>query len=83
MYVLIAVFLLAAGTGLQAEKLPEWMLPLRDAVYEQQLKADEVEPLYRAAKTAAQSITPVRHWIWPFPVANILWGGSYKTRQTG
>lgn len=54
MYVLIAVFFLAAGTGLQAEKLPEWMLPLRDAVYEQQLKADEVEPLYRAAKTAAQ-----------------------------
>jgi tetratricopeptide (TPR) repeat protein len=50
----MVLFLLAAGYGLRAENLPEWMLPLREAVYEQQLKAEEIEPLYRAAKVAAQ-----------------------------
>jgi len=54
MCILIVVLLLAAGTGLQAESLPEWMLPLREAVYEQRLKPDEVEQLYHAAQAAAQ-----------------------------
>jgi len=54
MGVLIVVFLLTAGTGLQAESLPEWMIPLREAFYEQKLQVDEVMPLYLAAKAAAQ-----------------------------
>jgi tetratricopeptide (TPR) repeat protein len=50
----VVFFLLAAGPDLHAESLPEWMLPLREAVYEQKLKANEVEPLYRAARASAQ-----------------------------
>ena len=46
----IAVFL---PTSLRAESLPEWLIPLREAVYEQQLNSDEIEPLYLAVKTTA------------------------------
>ena len=40
--------------SLNAETTPEWMIPLRVAVYEQKLNAGEIEPLYFAAKTAAE-----------------------------
>ncbi|MDR0290915.1 MAG: tetratricopeptide repeat protein [Treponema sp.] len=53
MRVLVLLFLLAAGLGLWAENLPAWLIPLREAVYEQTLTADEVRPLYLAAKAAA------------------------------
>jgi tetratricopeptide (TPR) repeat protein len=48
------MFLFLAGIGLRAESLPEWIIPLREAVYEQELKADEVRPLYQTVKTAVQ-----------------------------
>jgi len=38
---------------LSAQNLPEWMIPLRDSIYEQILTADEIVPLYDAAKSAA------------------------------
>jgi tetratricopeptide (TPR) repeat protein len=50
---LILLFLFTAGFGLWAESTSEWILPLREAIYEQKLKADDVKPLYQAAKTAA------------------------------
>jgi tetratricopeptide (TPR) repeat protein len=53
MRILVLLFLFSAGIGLWAESLPEWIIPLREAIYEQELKADEVRPLYQAAKTAA------------------------------
>ena len=34
--------------------MPEWLVPLREAVYEQELKADEIIPLYRAAVAASR-----------------------------
>ena len=55
MRVPIVFLLLTAGFGLRAEALPEWMVPLRDAIYEQKLKADEIVPLYRAARNTAQA----------------------------
>ena len=36
-------------------ELPDWYLPLREAVYEQNLKADEITPLYGAAKARAEN----------------------------
>jgi len=51
------MFLLTAGFGLQAERLPDWMLPLREAVYEQLLTANETRPLYLAATAAARNHT--------------------------
>ena len=55
MRVLMMLLLLTAGFGLWAEAMPEWMVPLRDAIYEQKLKADDIIPLYHTAKTAAQA----------------------------
>ena len=46
--------LLTAGLGLSAESLPQWLIPLREAVYEQQLSAQEIRPLYLTTKTQAQ-----------------------------
>ena len=43
-----------AGLALWGDALPEWLVPLREAIYEQKLKADEVVPLYRAAQAAAR-----------------------------
>jgi len=41
--------LVAANFSLWSEALPEWLVPLREAIYEQKLKADEIKPLYQAA----------------------------------
>ena len=38
----------------EAQNLPQWMISLRDAVYEQELTANNIAPLYNAAKTAAR-----------------------------
>jgi len=54
---LLSLLLLTASFGLWGEALPEWMVLLRDAIYEQKLKADEIVPLYRSAKTEAQEQT--------------------------
>jgi len=45
---------MTAGCALWGEALPEWLVPLREAIYEQKLKADEIGPLYRAAQTSAR-----------------------------
>jgi tetratricopeptide (TPR) repeat protein len=55
MRVFTLLFLLAAG-WLRAENLPEWLFTLREAVYEQKLNADDVRPLYQAAKASAQEL---------------------------
>ena len=47
------LLLAAICASLQAERSPEWMLPLRDAVYGQSLAADEVRSLYLEASAAA------------------------------
>jgi tetratricopeptide (TPR) repeat protein len=50
----LLLFLFATGFSLRAESTPEWILPLREAIYEQKIGADDVKPLYQAAKTAVQ-----------------------------
>lgn len=49
-----AFVLLPAASWLHAGGLPDWFLPLRDAIYEQQLQASEVAPLFRATKAKAE-----------------------------
>ena len=46
--------LLAAATVAQAERQPEWMLPLREAIFEQVLSADQVRPIYLDAVERAR-----------------------------
>ena len=52
---MLALLLPAFCAGLWAENLPEWLVPLREAVYEQKLNADQIKTLYLAAKTAANA----------------------------
>jgi tetratricopeptide (TPR) repeat protein len=42
------------GMASYAEVLPDWFLPLREAVYEQKLTADGMAPLYRETKRQAE-----------------------------
>jgi tetratricopeptide (TPR) repeat protein len=49
-----AIFLGVLGLTVYADVLPDWFLPLREAIYEQKLTADEVVPLYREAKRRAE-----------------------------
>jgi tetratricopeptide (TPR) repeat protein len=42
--------LVAYADAAYADSLPDWFLPLRETIYEQKLKADEVVPLYREVK---------------------------------
>jgi tetratricopeptide (TPR) repeat protein len=51
--ILTACFCICAYTG-YADAFPDWFLPLRDAIYEQNLKADQVAPLYREVKGRAE-----------------------------
>jgi len=46
-------FLLFAYTGAAAQALQEWIVPLREAVYEQNLKAAEIKPVYQDAIAAS------------------------------
>ena len=52
---ILALFFPAFCVGLWAENLQEWLIPLREAVYEQKLDADEIRPLYNVAKAAANA----------------------------
>ncbi|MDR3325647.1 MAG: hypothetical protein LBS82_06675 [Spirochaetaceae bacterium] len=46
----------AADVALYTDELPEWLVPLREAVYEQRLAAGEVVPIYRAAFERADGL---------------------------
>jgi tetratricopeptide (TPR) repeat protein len=45
----------AAHSAAGGETLPDWFIPLRDGGYEQNLKADEIVPLYRNARQRAEA----------------------------
>jgi tetratricopeptide (TPR) repeat protein len=53
--ILLSLFLLLGGVPVSGETLPEWFIPLREAIYEQQLTADEIEPMYREISDRARS----------------------------
>ena len=42
------------SAGVFAQSLPDWFIPLREAVYEQKLKADEIVPVYREVSDRAR-----------------------------
>jgi tetratricopeptide (TPR) repeat protein len=47
--------MLLAAVNLYSLEPPDWFIPLREAIYEQELKADEIVVLYNAVKTRAES----------------------------
>jgi len=52
-FLLMLFFALVGPFMATAENLPEWLFQLREAVYEQKLNAERIEPIYHAAKAAA------------------------------
>jgi len=52
--VLLVLLLLFQGP-LSAQTLPEWYIPLREAIYEQQLSANEIAPMYREISARART----------------------------
>ena len=57
MTVLTILFFLVSASVF-SQTLPSWFIPLRDAIYEQQLTADQIVPIYRqAAESARTSLT--------------------------
>jgi tetratricopeptide (TPR) repeat protein len=51
---ILALVFCFLGCTVYADSIPEWFLPLREAVYEQKLKVDEALPLYREVKRRAE-----------------------------
>ncbi|WP_461256335.1 tetratricopeptide repeat protein [Treponema sp. R80B11-R83G3] len=47
--------MLVSGADISAEPLPKWYLPLRDAIYEQELAANEIFPLYKITSEKAKT----------------------------
>ena len=45
---------LLSTAALEAQNLHQWLIPLRDAVYEHQLSVNRIVPLYDAAKAASR-----------------------------
>ena len=57
-FVLSALLIAATpvfATPVFRDILPDWFIPLREAVYEQNLSADEIQPLYRSAVAKANA----------------------------
>lgn len=50
-----ALFLSVFCSHLLAENLPDWIVPLRDAIFEQKLDVDGIKLLYLEAKAAAHT----------------------------
>ncbi|MDR1575788.1 MAG: hypothetical protein LBS37_07265 [Treponema sp.] len=51
---LLALVLLIPAAGLYGENPQDWFIPLRDAVYEQKLRADDIAPLFRRTEERAR-----------------------------
>ncbi|MDR2434228.1 MAG: hypothetical protein LBD47_06645 [Treponema sp.] len=51
---LLALVLLIPAAGLYGENPRDWFIPLRDAVYEQKLGADDIAPLFRRTEDHAR-----------------------------
>jgi len=55
MKTLLGLLLLVPGVCAFSETLPDWFIPLREAVYEQKLTSGEIVPLYREISGIANS----------------------------
>jgi tetratricopeptide (TPR) repeat protein len=53
--ILLIFLCLFTGANAAAETLPDWFIPLREAIYEQQLTAAEIEPLYHEISNRAKT----------------------------
>jgi len=53
--IILVILMLFSGISAFCETLPGWFIPLRDAIYEQQLTADEIVPLYYTVSNKAEA----------------------------
>jgi tetratricopeptide (TPR) repeat protein len=61
--------------------LPPWFIPLRDAVYEQELKADEIAPLYRDALVKAGLASSESEKLVLFSRCEYMMGRAYQYEE--
>jgi tetratricopeptide (TPR) repeat protein len=54
-YMVLLILLIFSQTSLSAQTPPEWFIPLREAVYEQQLTANQIAPMYREISARART----------------------------
>jgi len=53
--IILAFLLLFTAAPASAQTLPEWFIPLREAIYEQKLTANEIAPMYSEISAKAKS----------------------------
>jgi len=53
--ILLAIMLLLTGAPASGQAMTDWFIPLREAVYEQKLTANEIKPLYNEISARAKS----------------------------
>ena len=52
--ILLLIFVLFCPINLMAQSLPQWLVPLREAIYEHRLTANQIVPVYNTARAAAR-----------------------------
>jgi len=53
--IMLAFLLLFPAVSVYSQSLPEWYIPLREAIYEQKLSADEIVPVYHNVTNRAKT----------------------------
>ncbi len=81
-YIFTLVFLpLVAAIPVSAETLPEWFLPLREALYEQELTSEQIMPIYQDVSAQARSsLTGARQLIM-LSRCEFLMGRAYQYEE--
>jgi tetratricopeptide (TPR) repeat protein len=75
------IIFLIAGVSLGADPLPDWFIPLRDAVYEQNLGAGEIWDLYREVKGKAEAALSGRLLYTTLSRCEYMMGRAYQYEE--
>jgi tetratricopeptide (TPR) repeat protein len=75
---LILLFFTGAALSVQGGPPPDWFIPLRDAVYEQNLSAGEILPLWRETEKQAQAVLSGRDLYTMLSRCEYMMGRAYQ-----
>ena len=74
----LPLFLLLVTVNIYSLEPPDWFIPLREAIYEQKLTADEIVPLYKKINAQAESsLTGARQYV-AFSRCEYMMGRAYQ-----
>jgi tetratricopeptide (TPR) repeat protein len=80
-FLLISAVLTAAVSSLYAAPPPDWFLPLREAIYEQNLKADAIVPLYEETENRAKAVLSGADLYVTLSRCEYMMGRAYQDEQ--